>query len=220
MLVVGDLMDVEKTDFNYCPECGERIEENAVMCNSCGSWFDVENETQVSNVQPIYELVVLLILTGSLYQLYWFYRNWRDFKAYKNLDIYVGLRTLGLFIPLVNLYLIGTQFRDMRNYEVEAGIKPFSLYGVIILWVVLSVLSVRLSFYANPFTGVASLILAFCLVIPFYMVQKSLNEYWMKEQDDLPLRKGISGGEILVLIVGLILLGLELLGIVALFVLI
>lgn len=206
-----------ETNFSYCPECGEKIENDAKMCKKCGSWFNIENKDEISNVQPIYKLILLIILTGGLYQLYWFYRNWRDFKAHKNLDISVGLRTLSLFVPLVNLYFICTQFRDLRDYEVEAGVKTFQLYGVMIIWVVLSYLSTRLAFYSNPFAGMASLLLAFCLVIPFYLVQKTLNEYWMKEQGDLPLCKGISGGEILVLIIGLIFLGLELLGIVALF---
>jgi hypothetical protein len=45
------------------------------------------------------------------------------------------------------------------------------------------------------------------------MVQKTLNEYWTKEQGNLP-SKGLSGGEILVLVVGVLLSIVEWLGII------
>ena len=41
------------------------------------------------------------------------------------------------------------------------------------------------------------------LIIPFLMVQKTLNSYWLKEQGDLPLKK-VSGGEVLVLVIGIL----------------
>lgn len=219
-------MDTEETSINYCHECGEPVEKGSKRCVKRGTLFDMLKEPEqgeysdvpsVSNVQPLNKLIWLIILTGGLYQIYWFYRNWRDFKEHKNLDISPGLRTLGLFIPLVNLYFVGTQFKDLKDYEEEASVKPFSIYAVIIGWIVLSYLSVRLSFYENPLTGMISLLLSFCLIIPFSVVQKTLNEYWLKEQGDLPLRKGLSVGEIIVLIIGLILLVLEAIGILAMF---
>ncbi|BDZ71945.1 zinc ribbon domain-containing protein [Methanobacterium petrolearium] len=231
-------MDTEEISINYCPECGEHVEKGSKKCGKCGTSFDmqkesgrsessgvygvdnVSNDPSVSNVQPLNKLIWLIILTGGLYEIYWFYRNWRDFKKHKNLDISPGLRTVGLFIPLVNLYFVGTQFKDLKDYEEEANVKPFSIYTVIISWVVLSYLSVRLSFYDNPLTGMISLLLSFGLVIPFYMVQKTLNEYWLKEQGDLPLRKGLSLGEIIVLIIGLIFMVLEVIGVLAMFMMI
>lgn len=211
------LEEFEMENFKYCPECGAKIEDNAKMCNICGSWFDLPKNTEVSNVQSTQKMVLLFIFSGSFYQVYWLYRNWRDFKAYKNLDIRVGLRTLGLFIPLVNLYFIGTQFSDIRDYVVEADLKPFSLSGVIIAWLVLLITSNLLGLFYNAYAAVASIILSFCLVIPFYMVQISLNEYWSKVHGDLPPRSGLSGGEILVLIIGFILLVLSLVGIMVMF---
>jgi len=211
-------MDKEEITINYCPECGEQVEKGSKMCNGCGTSFNTQKEsgkTEYSNVQPTNKLIWLIILTGGLYQIYWFYRNWRDFKEHKNLDISPGLRTVGLFIPLVNLYFVGTQFKDLRDYEEEADVKTFSLWAVVISWVVLSYVSVRLGFSENPVVGMISMFLSFCLVIPFYMVQKTLNEYWMKEQGDLPRRKGLSLGEIITLIIGLIFLVIGLIGILA-----
>jgi hypothetical protein len=212
-------MDKEETDYNYCPECGKQVKEGSKKCEECGASFEMEkyHKSEYSNVQPTNKLILLIFLTGGLYQIYWFYRNWRDFKEHKNLDISPGLRTVGLFIPFVNLYFVGTQFKDLKDYEEEAGVKPFSLYAVVISWVVLLYLSTRLGFYENPFTGLISVFLSFCMVIPFSMVQKTLNEYWLKEQGDLPRRKGLSLGEIITLVIGLILLIVELIGILVLF---
>ncbi|EKQ54919.1 MAG: putative protein family UPF0547 [Methanobacterium sp. Maddingley MBC34] len=215
-------MDKEETDYNYCPECGEQVKESSKKCEECGTSFEMEKyqKSEYSNVQPTNKLILLIIITGGLYQIYWFYRNWRDFKEHKNLDISPGLRTVGLFIPFVNLYFVGTQFKDLKDYEEEAGVKPFSLYAVVISWVVLLYLSSRLGFYENPFTGLISLFLSCCMVIPFSMVQKTLNEYWLKEQGDLPRRKGLSLGEIITLFMGLILLILALIGILLMFLMI
>lgn len=205
----------------FCPECGEEIEKDADKCKHCGSWFEKpileiktelnpqnsennsQNKSEYSNYQSTTRLAIFIVITGGLYQLYWFYRNWRDFKAHKNLDINVGLRTLALFIPLVNLYFVGTQFRDIHEYAEEAGVKNYSLWVVIITWVLFVYLQGRLALNGNPLLDIVSWIFIIALIIPFLMVQKTLNSYWLKEQGDLPLKK-VSGGEVLVLIIGIL----------------
>ncbi|WP_424356024.1 hypothetical protein [Methanobacterium sp. MBAC-LM] len=52
---------------------------------SNGSVSNVNGE--YSNIQPVSRTVLFIIITGGFYQLHRFYRNWGDFKAYKNLDI-------------------------------------------------------------------------------------------------------------------------------------
>jgi hypothetical protein len=205
----------------FCPECGEEIEKDSDRCKHCGSWFEKpileiktelnpqnsenngHNKIEYSNYQSTTKLAIFIVITGGLYQLYWFYRNWRDFKAHKNLDINVGLRTLALFIPLVNLYFVGTQFRDIHEYAEEAGVKNYSLWVVIITWVLFVYLQGRLALNGNPLLDIVSWIFIIALIIPFLMVQKTLNSYWLKEQGDLPLKK-VSGGEVLVLIIGIL----------------
>lgn len=216
-------MEIEKGIMNFCPQCGEKIENNVKNCKHCGSLFEgsakssankeysnvhaeetVSNvKGEYSNVQSINKTALFIIITGGLYQLYWFYRNWRDLKTHKNLDISVGLRTLALFVPLVNLYFIGSQFKDIGNYAEEAGVKTFSIPVVALLWAFCMVMSFRLALYDNPVAIILSWMFILGLVIPFVMVQKTLNEYWIKEQGELP-PKGLSGGEILVLVIGVL----------------
>ncbi|OEC87910.1 MULTISPECIES: hypothetical protein [Methanobacterium] len=228
-------MEIKKENMNFCPECGTEIEKNARNCKKCGSWFekseknDVKNEYskiqpektvldvkyEHSNVQSTHKTALFIIITGGLYQLYWFYRNWRDLKTHKNLDINVGLRTVGLFIPLVNIYFVVNQFKDIKSYAEETGVKTYSLWTVLITWVLFAYLSTRLSLYGNLVAGIISWILILGLAVPFVMAQKTLNEYWIKEQGDIP-PKGLSGGEILVLAIGILLAALEWIGIISL----
>jgi len=85
------------------PECGKEIEESAVYCPFCGTQIKmIEHPTvsQISFKQPIRNLVLLYVFTFGIYEIYWFYRNWKHMKIHKNLDISPGWRTVGLFVPI------------------------------------------------------------------------------------------------------------------------
>ena len=191
------------------------MEKDYSDAQSEGNVVDISNE--YSNVESTGKLALFTVLTTGLYFIYWSYRNWSQLKAHKNLDINPALRTVGLFIPLVNIYFTGTLIRDIRDYANEAGIKTFSLGLVLGMWVIFFYLGNRLAFYSNPLTALISWVLIICLIIPYSMVQDTLNEYWIKEQGDSLPKKGLTGGEIAVLIIGIILTVFEWIGIVGLF---
>ncbi|HSD58389.1 MAG TPA: hypothetical protein VLB04_09425 [Methanotrichaceae archaeon] len=159
-----------------------------------------------SNVQPAWRLVVLSVFTLGIYEIYWFYRNWEQLKAHKNLDLSPRWRTVGLFVPLVGIIFILQQFQDIRNFSREVGIaKSFSPGWILAAYVLLT------AFQRLPEPYSCAYLLA---VLPLAVVQDVLNAYWTKEQPGLPERRKFTPAEIVLLAIGAIFWGYIILGII------
>ncbi|MCZ7392064.1 MAG: hypothetical protein ABOK23_03050 [Candidatus Methanoperedens sp.] len=111
---------------------------------------------------------------------------------------------MGLFVPIVAIFLIYEQLKDIRDFALQAGCKAYSspgsiTFGFIFVYIV-SFAVVRSENLAGLF------FLVNLLYIPLLVfVQKTLNDYWKKEQLGLEMRIGLSGGEIALLLTGVIL---------------
>lgn len=211
-----------KDDMFYCIQCGGKIKKDSDRCEHCGALFgkplseikrelneenvdnNIHNKIKYSNVQSIGRLTLFMVVTAGFYEFYWFYRNWKDLKAHKNLNIHVKLRTLAMFVPIVDLFFAGSQFKNINDYARESGVKIYSFWFVFLLWAIFEYMSNVLGFFDGITMDIVSWILTFAVVIPLIMAQKTLNSYWEKEQGNLPKRR-ISYGEILVLIFGILL---------------
>lgn len=207
-----------------CPFCAEKILADALKCKHCGEWLNkqlIEVQKvypivqQYSNAQAPWRLVLLSIFTFGIYEIYWFYRNWKHIKIHKNLDIRPAWRTVGLFVPIYNINLIYRQFADIRDFAMESGLKTYSspgwlTFGYILLnGIPLALLDVwKLTGPAGLLGLLISLLAVWILVV----VQETLNDYWKKEQPGLEMRAKFSSGEIVLLVIGGIFLILMLIG--------
>lgn len=206
---------VERTT-EVCPFCAGEISAGAVKCRHCAEWVDGRRPARgfpqtsrqgFSNGQPVWHLVMLSLATFSLYQFYWFYRNWRHLRSYRDVSIRPGWRTLGLFVPILGYVLAYSQLRDLRDFSGEAcDCDAYSPGWIFIIWFVLNALW-RLP---DPFW-----LLALSSVWPLSIVQAVLNSYWRKEQPDLPVRTRLSGRQIFLLVIGGMALAIVLLGAIA-----
>lgn len=215
-----------------CPFCAEEILSDAVKCKHCGEWLDKQPivaqkiiervEPHYSNAQAPWQLVLLSIISFGIYEIYWFYRNWKHLKTHKQLEISPLWRTVGLFIPIYSIVLIYRQFRDIRDYAKQAGCETFSSPGWLAFgYSFLNGISFRLSLYewrlTDPgeilATTVLGLLLDLLRLWILVTVQKTLNRFWQKEQPDFEMRSKFSGKEIALIVVGGILWLLGLIGI-------
>lgn len=169
---------------------------NAVLTRSSAQQF--------SNAQPVLHLVLLSIATLGIYEIYWFYRNWKQFKLHKNLKISPLWRTVGLSIPIYGLVLAYRQLRDIRDFAKEAGIaETYSPGWALTGWFVLS--------FLGGLPGPLWL-LSFLSIWPIVVVQRILNTYWAKEQPGYPVKTKFSRGQIVLLVIGGFLLILIVIG--------
>jgi len=154
------------------------------------------NPQKYSNVQPTWHLIILSIATLGLYDLYWFYRNWKHFKNHKGLNIRPGWRTVGIFVPIYGLFLIWEQFEDSYNYAEEASEKKTKPFKWALGWYIVCNLLFRLP---HPYWLLTNL-----AVFALVDMQKRLNSYWRHEQPDLPIRAKLSARQWIVVICGVL----------------
>jgi len=153
-------------------------------------------KVQYSNSQPVWHYVLLSIVTFSIYDIYWFYRNWKHLKAHKRSEIRPGWRTAGLIVPILNLVLIYWQFSDIKDYATQVGCKKKYSPG----WLIWGYFVLKALWKLPAFWW----LLTFFSVLPLATVQETLNEYWGIEQSGLKGRKMLTGWEIVLLFIGAI----------------
>jgi len=166
---------------------------------------------KISNVQPVRHLLLLSLFTFGIYEIYWFYRTWKQLKAHRNLDIRPGWRTVGLFVPIYGIILVYGLFQNIRDFAKEAGRQHYTNPGWLTAgYIAASFLSFQLGVAegetAEPgavlILAVAGLAATLFGVWMLLVVQKTLNNYWMEEQQNLPTRARFSGGETALMVIG------------------
>ncbi|MCH8933995.1 MAG: PrsW family intramembrane metalloprotease [Nitrospinae bacterium] len=75
-------------------------------------------------VLPAKRVVVFYGLTFGLYLYFWFHRNYRNFKDYKNLSLNPDLRTLGLFVfTIIPFFVYGAIPGEWKRYSFDPSIE-------------------------------------------------------------------------------------------------
>jgi hypothetical protein len=108
------------------------------------------------------KLIVMSIFTFGLYELYWFYRNWKFLKEKKGLNISPLARTLFLIIFCYDL------FNRIRSHAITKGIKTnFNPAGLTIIYIILSFSYL----FPDPVW-----IIGYLTFIPLVIVQSTINK--------------------------------------------
>lgn len=150
-------------------------------------------------------LFLLYITTLGLYFFYWFYKTNKQLYAQQGIDNNPLLRTLGLIVPLLNIYLLWVLFRDIQKFTNKAGIRSLKYPGWLTTAFILCSALYRLPSLFS--------FLGFISVLPVAVTQNTLNHYWKQEQPNLPEKSTLSWQEILISIAGSIILILAIVGI-------
>ncbi len=173
----------------YCSKCGKKNDHDAKFCHYCGESVKKSKKSsaklelnsngfkEFSNAENATHLTVMYLATFELYSLVWISNNWGYIKKYYRPEINITLRTIGLFVPGLNLFLVYSQFKDLRDFAIKEGvdtkIKPF--------W-----------------NMVCFIFLNYCFLgfLQLNSIQKELNRVWNKLQPDLKIRDKFSTPEI------------------------
>jgi hypothetical protein len=187
-----------------CPNCGREILEKALQCSHCRKWLVIAppperaRPSQVvgpSRGQPLHHFLLLTVFSGGLYELYWFYRNWRDLAADapEEPTAHPGLLTFGLLVPFVNVALVYRQLAGIHARLASRGLAAgYSPWITTCIYIALGI--------AANLTALWSL--SCLMVLPLLPVQEALNRYWSEREPASTLRERLSPPELMVIACG------------------
>jgi len=183
-----------------CPFCGGEILAKALQCRHCRKWMpEVIAPARpaaapgFSSGQPLHHLVLLSVFTLGLYEVYWFWRNWRDLRDNVGIDTKPAWRTVGLLVPIVNVAIVYQQLHLVREIATARGVSaPYSP------------LALTAAFFALALAGNLTLIwlLALLNVFALVPVQQTLNRLWEVEQPGAQLRERFVAHEMAAMVAG------------------
>lgn len=177
----------------YCSECGRHNPEDSKFCQHCGAKFHehygahlVEkkpheeelsaNKSPYPYVISTQKLVILTVVTFGLYEIYWFYRQWKSFKAERDLKVTPWARSLFATImsySLFNEITKAVKSIDKSKSGLEAG-------GLAIVYFI----AVNLANLPDPYWW-----LYFLSVIPLIYAQNAINFYWKEKYNKVEVSK-------------------------------
>src|SRR3989344_4845278 len=162
----------------YCKECGNKLVESSKFCDKCGKQInseikvvETEENGDSSKITPLTistnKLIFLSVLSFGLYEIYWFYRQWKALKEIKDLKITAWAR--GLFASLF-AYPLFKQFFELARSETKkdypsAGWLATGYFVLTLLW--------RLE---DPYW-----LLSFTSILTLIPAQNAINEYWVSK---------------------------------------
>jgi len=138
---------------------------------------------------------LLTVFTGGLYELYWFYRNWRDLDESEAAQSgpRSALLTLGLLVPFVNVALVYRQLDRIRTAVSSAGVQPgYSPILTTCMYFALGVLANLTMLWT----------ISLLMVVPLLPVQDALNRYWVERDPGMPLREELTARELAIIALG------------------
>jgi len=175
----------------FCRKCGKPNPENSNFCQHCGTEINLtqptsqdQKKSQFSNTYPIKKFTTMLVVTYGIYFLYWFEKNWQLIKRERQSDISPFWRTIGLFIPFLNFFLIYRQFEEIKNLAKENGINnTFSASWSLIGYILLNIFS-----------------LGFLSPLILNRIQTTFNNYWEIKEPNKEIKTNFSWKEVLALL--------------------
>ncbi|MCX7996425.1 MAG: hypothetical protein N2691_01535 [Patescibacteria group bacterium] len=128
-----------------------------------------------------WKLFLLMWGTLGLYYYWWYYRTWVALRSICGEYRSVGLKVLGLFVPIVHLFMIYDLYQNVESELKKHGIPVSFSPG----WGVIT------KFFLGSLLGVFFPIL----------IQRNLNVLLLKKEPDTKLRQGLSRREIVLALV-------------------
>lgn len=128
-----------------------------------------------SKIIPIWRFILLSIITFGIYELVWFYKNWKFLKVEQNLKITPILRTIFSIIFAWSFAWYLKTFLKEKNISAKFSPTLIGIYYFIIaiLWKL-----------PDPY----SLITIFSFM-PLLPLVNSMNKFWQSQEQNLAQKK-------------------------------
>lgn len=184
-----------------CKNCNNLVPENAKFCNKCGKPIETKTDSSIEyfSISPK-RLALFSILTLGIYEIYWFFKNWEAVKKAENLKISPLGRAIFAVFYCNSLFKKVLESAKSHNYQ-----NSYSPGWLATAYILLLVVGNGLSRVESSDVGfnLIWLIVAISTFIPLLSVQKAINFNNEKIKDTSDLKSGFSGGEVVLIIIGL-----------------
>jgi len=176
--------------YMYCKKCGKENPEGSKFCQHCGIKFNEAHAPHTEGDQKshhtssselmnsedapypyvisILKLSILSVATFGVYEVYWFYKQWKSFKVERELKVSPVARAI--FAGIMSYSLFKEVSKAVRSVDktksgLEAGFLAIAYFILLSLWKL-------------PESYWWLSILSFLPLIP---VQKAINSYWKEK---------------------------------------
>lgn len=194
-----------------CKNCDNKLANDAKFCNKCGKPVEAESGSTIEYfaISPK-RLALFSVLTLGIYEIYWFYKNWSAVKKFEGQKISPFWRAI--FAVFFCYSLFKKVLESAKSHTYQNSYSPGWLATAYILLLVVGNGLSKVESYDISF-NLIWLIVAIATFIPLLSVQKAINFNNEKIRDNFELRREFSGGEVVLIVVGVIWFLLVLVGI-------
>lgn len=185
-----------------CKNCNNKLPSDAKFCNKCGKPVALRESSTIEYfaISPK-RLVLFSIITFGVYEIYWFYKNWEAVKKFEGEKIYPFWRAI--FAVFFCYSLFKKVLESAKSNAYEDSYSPGWLATVYILLLIIGNGLSRIESYDIGF-NLIWLTVAIATFIPLLSIQRAINFNNGRVRADFKLRKEFSGGEVVLIVVGVI----------------
>jgi hypothetical protein len=202
-----------------CAACGEMSPPGIKFCSSCGAseFKDIppnlaarladRTEIPASDAVRIAlgRVILVSVLSGGLYLLYWSYLTWKQLASEATEKHYPVWHAITLLVPIYGLFRMHRHVTVIQGLAANAGLATsLSPVVAVVLWIVSNVLSWSSLKITEPVALIAVGLLTTALTTALIvMAQEGLNGYWGKVKGASLQDTPIGVGEVIFVLLGL-----------------
>ena len=200
----------------YCTNCGTEVLADARFCQSCGlaQGGAVLKRVEGYRISPN-RIVVMSILSWSLYLFYWMYLTWKHYRDHTREVAYPVWHAMAVGVPIYGYFRVHAHARSYKELMIDAGVETTINPGQVVAWVIVySVLgAIENSFmYSGEISQGTALISTIIAILSVVIVigilqhlQNNLNSYWDSVVGS-PVANARTGvGEVIIAVLGVLL---------------
>ena len=194
-------------EIRYCPTCGTRADASSNFCGVCGNALPAPTEVERQSAAQIRSMptagcrippgrvLLMTLLSGGLYQYYWFYRTWVQYRDHTRTEVFPVWHALSLVVPIYSLFRIYAHMQAFKQLMEDAGLRN----TISPRWAVVAIASSQLLGVASIFAAgglsseaeisrstvivqVVVLVITLAIMVSLlWHVQTNINNYWSSQ---------------------------------------